>query len=76
MHLAKVFKSGNSQAVRLPKTFRVDVGELEIFQRGDELVLKRLSKDLTRAFDILSHFPDDFFAEGREDLPIQEREDW
>jgi len=74
MDLAKVFKSGNSQAVRLPKSFRVDVDELEIFQRGDELVLKRPSKDLSQAFDILSHFPDDFFAEGREDLPTQERE--
>lgn len=76
MYLAKVFKSGNSQAVRLPKNFRVDVEELEIFQRGDELVLKKPTKDLMRAFDILSHFPDDFFAEGREDLPVQEREDW
>ena len=76
MHLAKVFKSGNSQAVRLPKTFRVDVEELEIFQRGDELILKKPTKDLTRVFDILTQLPDDFFAEGREDLPVQEREEW
>ena len=76
MDLAKVFKSGNSQAVRLPKTFRVAVEELAIVQRDDELILKKPTKDLTRVFDILSRLPDDFFADGREDLPVQEREDW
>lgn len=74
-HIARVFKSGNSQAVRLPKAFRVDVDELEIFQRGDELVLRKPASNLEQAFNILSDLPDDFFAEGREDLPLQERED-
>ncbi|TEU25009.1 antitoxin [Alkanindiges illinoisensis] len=74
-HIARVFKSGNSQAVRLPKAFRVDVDELEIFQRGDELVLRRPASNLEQAFKILTDLPDDFFAEGREDLPLQERED-
>ncbi|XID74689.1 antitoxin [Alkanindiges sp. WGS2144] len=74
-HIARVFKSGNSQAVRLPKAFRVDVDELEIFQRGDELVLRKPASNLEQAFNILSDLPDDFFAEGREDLRLQERED-
>lgn len=74
-HIARVFKSGNSQAVRLPKAFRVDVDELEIFQRGDELVLRKPASDLAQAFNILANLPDDFFAHGREDLPLQERED-
>lgn len=74
-HIARVFKSGNSQAVRLPKAFRVDVDELEIFQRGDELVLRKPASNLEQAFKILTDLPDDFFAEGREDLPLQERED-
>jgi len=39
--LAKVFKSGNSQAVRLPKEFRFNVSEVEIFKRGNELVLRQ-----------------------------------
>ena len=33
---AKVFKSGNSQAVRLPKEMRFNVSEVEIFKRGKE----------------------------------------
>lgn len=40
MTTTRVFTSGNSQAVRLPKEFRFDVSEVEIFRRGDEVVLK------------------------------------
>lgn len=35
-----VFVSGNSQAVRLPKEFRVNTKTLEISRRGDEIVLR------------------------------------
>ena len=35
-----VFTSGNSQAVRLPKEFRVSARTLEISRRGDEIVLR------------------------------------
>jgi antitoxin VapB len=37
MSVAKVFRSGNSQAVRLPKAFRLETSELAIFRRGDEI---------------------------------------
>jgi antitoxin VapB len=37
---AKVFKSGNSQAVRLPKHFRLDCSEVTIRKRGAELIIK------------------------------------
>lgn len=40
MGSAKVFRSGNSQAVRLPKQFCVKSKELGIERRGDELVLR------------------------------------
>ena len=42
----KVFQSGNSQAVRIPKEFRFDVSTVEIFKRGDEVVLKPKTTDL------------------------------
>jgi antitoxin VapB len=35
-----VFTSGNSQAVRLPKEFRVSSKTVEISKRGDEIVLR------------------------------------
>ncbi len=40
MTTAKVFRSGNSQAVRLPKQYRLKSNEVEIYRRGDEIVLR------------------------------------
>ncbi|MEA3232167.1 MAG: AbrB/MazE/SpoVT family DNA-binding domain-containing protein [Thermodesulfobacteriota bacterium] len=65
MTTTRVFKSGNSQAVRLPKEFAVTSKVLEIFRRGDEIVLREPAKGLSRAFELLAGLPDDFFAEGR-----------
>lgn len=71
---AKIFKSGNSQAVRIPKELRLDATEVEIFRRGDELILKPKPKNLAVAFKLLGTMPSDFMEDGREnDLP-QERE--
>jgi len=50
MATAKVFKSGNSQAVRLPKAFRVKSKEVEISRRGDEIVLRERTGTMARAF--------------------------
>ena len=74
MTTTRVFKSGNSQAVRLPKEFSVVSKELEIFRRGDEIVLREPGKGLARAFELLTDLPDDFFSEGRKDMPPQHRE--
>ncbi|MPQ70983.1 MULTISPECIES: type II toxin-antitoxin system VapB family antitoxin [unclassified Pseudomonas] len=76
MTLARVFQSGNSQAVRLPKEFRLDVDSVEIFRRGDEIVLRALPLSATAIFDALASLPESFMAEGREDSPAQEREDF
>ncbi len=74
MRTASVFKSGNSQAVRLPKDFQFDVREVEIFRRGDEVVLRRMPQNLSAAFDILASLPEDFIAAGRIDAPPQSRD--
>jgi antitoxin VapB len=73
MFTAKVFRSGNSQAVRLPKQFRLKSKEVEIFRRGDELVLREKSGNLARAFDLLAGLPDDFEVPGRETDQPQKR---
>ncbi|MHB8741973.1 MAG: antitoxin [Sulfuricaulis sp.] len=39
MKTAKIFRSGNSQAVRLPKEFRVPHDEVFIKKTGDTIVL-------------------------------------
>ncbi len=63
---AKVFKSGNSQAVRLPKEFRLKSKEVEIFRRGNDLVLREREGDMKRAFDLLASLPEDFSISDRE----------
>lgn len=73
MATTRVFKSGNSQAVRLPKEFSVKGKVLEIFRRGDEIVLREPVRGLARAFDLLTELPEDFLSEGRQDLPPQHR---
>jgi antitoxin VapB len=74
MATARVFRSGNSQAVRLPKEFRLKSKEVEIFRRGDEIVLREKGKGLARAFEILANLPDDFMPEGRNDTTPQQRD--
>lgn len=74
MRTTTVFKSGNSQAVRLPKDLQFDTREVEIFRRGEEIVLRRVPKNLATAFELLAALPDDFMAEGRQDTLPQPRE--
>ncbi|OGT44542.1 MAG: virulence factor [Gammaproteobacteria bacterium RIFCSPHIGHO2_12_FULL_37_34] len=74
MKTTKVFKSGNSQAVRLPKEFKLNGAEVEIFKRCGDVVIREIPKNLARAFELLTQLPNDFFAEGRKDLPPQKRE--
>jgi len=59
MASAKVFKSGNSQAVRLPKQFRVKSNELEIERRGDEIILREKPGTMERAFDLIATLPEE-----------------
>jgi len=49
-----VFKSGNSQAVRIPHEFQLDSSEVEIFRRGDELIIRPTHKNLAIAFDLIT----------------------
>ena len=73
MAIARVFRSGNSQAVRLPKEFRLQSTEVEIFRRGNEIVLREKGKGLARAFEILANLPEDAVLEARDDAPPQRR---
>lgn len=73
MDSARVFQSGNSQAVRLPKQFRIDATEVEIFRRGDEIVLREKARGMKRAFELLADLPDDVLNERPADPAPQKR---
>ena len=73
MGTARVFRCGNSQAVRLPKQFRLRSKEVEIFRRGDEIVLREKNGTMVRAFDLLASLPEDLVIAGREKDHPQKR---
>ena len=74
MRIAKIFQCGNSQAIRLPKDFRFDTNLVEIFERHGDLIIRPIPTKLTKAFELLSNLPQDFFAEGRIDPLPQDRD--
>lgn len=74
MDVAKLFKSGNSQAVRLPKEFRLPGDRVKIFRRGKQIVLEPMETTWDAFFESLDEFPDDFMKDGRQQPEDQVRE--
>jgi antitoxin VapB len=70
---ARVFEVDGEQAVELPKEFRVASNEVEIFRRGDEIILREKPRDMSRVLDLLAELAGDGL-ENRRDEPPQERE--
>ena len=58
---AKLFKSGGSQAVRLPKEFRFEgEDEVLVYRKGNRVILEPLSKTWSRKFLKLAGSAPDF----------------
>ena len=73
--IAKIFRSGNSQAVRIPKEFQLEGTEVEIRRRGDTLILRPKRKTWAPFLLSLKKFSDDFMERGREQPEPQERDE-
>ncbi len=73
MKTAKIFRSGNSQAVRIPKEFQLEGDEVEIQKKGDSLILRPKKKSWVSFVESLDKFTEDFMANGRKQPPIQKR---
>ncbi|QOW48895.1 MULTISPECIES: antitoxin [unclassified Acinetobacter] len=73
MSTSKVFMTGRSQTIHLPKEFRFKGKEVEIFRRGDEVILREKPVTADQLFKVLAQMPGDFYAETRVDEPPQER---
>jgi len=72
--IAKVFWSGRSQAVRLPKEFRFDAREVRIRKEGDSVILEPIAEDEWASLPRLSD--EDaaaILAVVEEEVPQQER---
>ncbi len=77
MNKAKLFWTGRSQAVRLPKEFRFEGKEVNIRRQGDAVVLEPVVKDNSKNWawldEIAGKLGSDFMPEGREQPEMQER---
>jgi len=70
---AKVFTTGRSQAVRIPKEYRFACDEVLIEREGDRVILTPRPKSWREYFARTPRFSDDF-PDSIEDRPAQERE--
>ena len=70
-----VFSNGQSQAVRIPKEFRMAGKKVYIQKIGNQLIITPAEDLWTLFCEALNGFSDDFMKDGREQLPPQER-DW
>ena len=72
-HVAKLFKNGRSQAVRLPAEFRF--AEAEVYIRRDpasgDVVLSRRPGNWEEFFQLVERLdvPQDFMADRRDEAP-------
>lgn len=76
MQTTRVFKNGNSQAVRIPADLafeRTDI-ELEIERVGVELRIRPVRRSLAGVLGTFAKFSPDFMSEGRGDQEQRDRE--
>ena len=74
MKTAKLFKNGQSQAVRLPKEFRFEGTEVHIKRVGNAVVLLPLGHGWSALAESLEMFSDDFMPSRDQPAEQQERE--
>jgi len=66
MDTAKIFKNGQSQAVRLPKAFRFEGDQVYIKKVGNAVLLIPYDDPWQLMLDSLGEFEGDLFPNGRE----------
>jgi len=74
METAKIFKNGNSQAVRLPKAFRLPGKEVKIYRNGKRIILEPIESKWDSLIEAINEFPDDFMEDGRNQPAMQKRD--
>jgi antitoxin VapB len=72
---AKLFMTGRSQAVRLPKEFRFEGSEVRIRRVGLGVMLEPVTSDWANTFKQMDRIGGDpIFPDGREQPPMPERD--
>lgn len=76
MTCTKVFTSGNSQAVRIPKEYHIDYSEILIKKIGTTIILYPKSRPWENLKKSLLEFTDDFMSEGRNQPEVETRDEF
>lgn len=74
MKTAKLFKNGDSQAVRLPKEFRLQGKEVFVRRIGNAVVLLPKTKSWNTLIGSLAKFPPDFMSDREQPREADRRE--
>jgi antitoxin VapB len=73
MDTAKVFWSGRSQAVRLPKQFRLNADEVRVRRHGRAIILEPIASDWAWLDSVVGPLDDDFVQATREEWAQRDR---
>jgi antitoxin VapB len=73
MQTAKLFWSGRSQAVRLPKEYRFEGEQVRIRRHGNAVILEPLASDWSWLDEVAGRLDNDFARGVEEEPPPQER---
>ena len=74
MKTAKLFKNGDSQAVRLPKEFRFAGDEVLIKRIGSAVILLPKAKSWNTLVQSLDKFPADFMCSREQPSEVEQRD--
>ena len=72
MKTARIFKNGQSQAVRLPREFRIEGDAVYVKRRGNTVILIPMTESWDTLKNSLEKFSSDFMVERVQ--PEQKRE--
>ena len=63
MNRAKLFKNGDSQAIRLPKEYRFKSKEVYLRKDGNCVIISPIDDAVDRLWKSINDFPEDFKIE-------------
>ncbi|TGK06647.1 AbrB/MazE/SpoVT family DNA-binding domain-containing protein [Leptospira semungkisensis] len=71
---AKIFKNGDSQAIRLPKQFRFKGKEVYIRREGKNIILTPIDDVVDRLWETLNEFSSDLKIEREQPTQYDKRD--
>ena len=74
MNRAKIFKNGDSQAIRLPKEFRFKGKEVYIRKEGNNVIISPIDDSVDRLWKTINSLSDDFNLERNQPKTNEKRE--